>query len=144
MTTTYFGPPTPSYNNPPIAPQNFKPSRFVISDIDMSQRTSIIVTTTTDHNYIIGQLVRLLIPNYFGASQLNEQSGYVVSVPTATEVTLDISAINVNPFVPSPSYGPTPPQILALGDKNNGLVSSTGRSLPSTTIAGAFQNISPQ
>jgi hypothetical protein len=139
---TYFNPPTPAYNNPPIQPQNFAPSRFVISDIALGPTTT--VTTSVKHNYVIGQLVRLLIPQSYGSYQLNEVLGYVTSIPAIDEVVLDIDSKGVNAFIPSPPYGPTPPQIVAVGDENSGVISTTGRSIPTTTIPGSFQNISPQ
>lgn len=138
----YFGPPTPAYNNLPINAQNYKPSRFEISAISLGETT--LVTTSVSHNYVIGQLVRLLIQPTYGSYQLNEVSGYVISVPSATQVTLNIDSTNVNPFIASPTYGPTPPQIVAVGDINSGVISSTGRSIPTTAIPGSFQNISPQ
>ena len=139
---SYFGPPTPAYNNPPIEAQNFAPSRFVISNIAIGTTTT--VTTSVPHNYVIGQLTRLIIPSTYGSYQLNEQTGYVIGVPTPTTVTLDLISQNVDPFIPSPIYGPIPPQILAIGDENSGLISSTGRVVPTTTIPGSFTNISPQ
>lgn len=142
MTTTYFGPPKPAYNNPPIEPENFKPSRFVVSNITLGPTTTI--TTSVDHNYVLGQLVRLIISPFYGSYQLNETESYVTSIPSATQVVLDLNSTVSDAFIASPTYGPTPPQILAIGDKNNGLISSTGRSLPSTAIPGSFQNISPQ
>jgi len=141
MTTSYFGPPTPAYNNPPIEPQYFQPSKFEIAAITLGPTTT--VTTSSAHNYVPGQLVRLLIQPEYGSFQLNEQLGYVIAVPTTTEVTLDIFSKGVNPFIPSPIYGPTPPQVVAVGDKNSGVISTTGRSVPTTTIPGSFQNISP-
>jgi hypothetical protein len=142
MTTMYFGPPTPAYNNPPIQPQNFQPSRFVISDISLGPTTTI--TTAVAHNYVIGQLTRILLQPTYGAYQLNEQTGYVIDIPSATQVTLDLNSQNTNPFIPSPAYGPTLPQIVAIGDQNSGIISTTGRSVSTTTIPGSFANISPQ
>lgn len=139
---TYFNPPTPAYNNPPINPQYYKPSRFEISNIALGPTTT--VTTSLDHNYVIGQLVRLLIQPTYGSYQLNESLGYVLNIPSASQVVLDINSQGVNAFIPSPSYGPTPPQIVAVGDSDSGVISSTGRSVPTTAIPGSFQNISPQ
>ena len=140
--TGYFNPPYADYSNPPINPQYYEPSQFTISDIALGVTTT--VTTSVNHNYVIGQLVRLLIPEFYGSYQLNEQLGYVLSIPSADEVNIAINSTQSNPFVPSPSYGPTPPQIVAVGDINTGLISSTGRSVPSTAIPGSFINISPE
>ena len=136
----YFSGPTPPYNNPPIQPQFYEPSMFFIDDVTLGQTT--IVTTTEDNNYVIGQLVRLLIPPTFGCVQLNELTGIVISLPASDEVEIDIdSSQNVDEFTSSSS--PTQPQILAVGDYNSGIISSTGRIIPSTNIPGSFINISP-
>ena len=142
MTTGYFGPPTPDYNNPPINPQYFQPSRFVISGVLRGPTTTI--STTVAHNYVIGQEVRFLIQPTFGMQQLNQQTSFVIAVPTPTTFTVNIDSRLYNPFIPSPSYGPTLPQVVAIGDENSGIISTTGRSVTSTTIPGAFENISPQ
>lgn len=133
--------PQPPYNNPPIEPEDYQPSRFVISNVALGITTT--VTTTEDHNYVIGQLVRLIIPKYFGCRQLNERSGIVISIPSSTQVELSIDSLqNVDSFVSSSSTA-TLPQILAIGDVNSGIISLTGRSIPSTNIPGSFINISP-
>jgi CO/xanthine dehydrogenase Mo-binding subunit len=137
---SYFSGPTPPYNNPPIHPEYFEPSMFFISDVDLGRTT--IVTTTENNNYVIGQLVRLIIPKTFGCVQLNEVSGYVLSIPSPDQVELAIdSSRNVNEYVSSSAN--TQAQILAIGDTNSGIISSTGRNIPTTNIPGSFINISP-
>lgn len=128
--------------NPPIEPENFKPSRFEISDIDLGVNTT--VTTDEDHNYVIGQLVRFLIPPTFGTRQLNEITGYVTSIPASTQVVVNIDSRDFNSFIANPSFGPTPPQILAIGDINTPSPNASGRSSVTTFIPGSFRNISPQ
>jgi hypothetical protein len=59
-----FGPIAPQ-NNPPINPQFYQPSIFDIASITNGETT--LVTTTVAQNYVIGQLVRLLIPQIYGA-----------------------------------------------------------------------------
>ena len=138
--------PIPPYSNVPIEPQFYQPSRFVISGIALGFTTTI--TTTEDMNYVIGQLVRLIIPASFGTRQLNQQEGYVVAIPSANQVTVTINSQNSSPFVNSSAT--TKAQILAIGDVNTGYASSTGRSIPTIngntqiTIPGSFINISPQ
>lgn len=131
--------PIPLYANVPIQAQFYKPSRFVISAITLGSTT--LVTTTVDHNYVIGQLVRLIIPNANGTYQLNEKSGYVISIPTATQVVLDIDSSMYNLF--QTSSNPTQPQILATGDINSGKINNNGNLQTGTYIPGSFQNISP-
>ena len=135
-----FPGPTPPYNNPPIEPQYFQPSRFVISNVTLGLTTT--VTTTLNMNYVIGQQVRLLIPEAYGCYQLNDLLGYVISLPETNEVQLTIdSSINVGAYIAASTTNP--PQIVAAGDINNGIISTNGRSLPTTTIPGSIINISP-
>lgn len=141
MTFPYpFPGPVPPYTNVPINPQYFQPSRFVISAITLGLETT--VTTSVNHNYVIGQQCRLIIPITYGSRQLNEESGFVVAIPAQNQVVLNINSTNSNPFIASPTFGTTKAQILAIGDINSGIISSTGRSLPTTTIPGTFENIS--
>lgn len=138
---SFFSGPTPPYNNPPIQPQFYQPSMFFISGINRGQTT--LVTTSVNNNYVVGQLVRLLIPPTFGCVQLNESSGLVLSIPSPNQVEVEIdSSRNVDQFI-SASAARTLPQILAIGDVNSGIISSTGPTIPSTNIPGSFINISP-
>lgn len=92
--------PIPPYSNLPIESQFYQPSRYVISGITLGQTT--IVTTSVDHDYVIGQQVRLLIPAVFGSYQLNEAFGYVISIPTTSSVEVNIVSTNANAFIASP------------------------------------------
>jgi hypothetical protein len=143
---TRFPGPTPAYTNPNIEPQFFQPSVFPIASI--SYGTSTTVTTGTSfgvsNNYVVGQLVRFLIPPTYGAQQLNNQQGYVTSIPGPNQVTVGINtSVGYSSFVPSPPYGPTKPQILAIGDINTGNIGNSGRTNVPLVIPGSFINISP-
>ncbi len=133
--------PIAPYNNPPIQPQFYQPREFEIVNIDLGVTTT--VTTEEPHDYVIGQIVRLIIPPTYGSRQLNEQEGLVISIPDTDEVEINInSSQNVDTFIASPTYGPTPPQILPVGDYNSGQI-NTGRTGNLTFIPGSFINISP-
>lgn len=131
--------PIPPFNNPPIEPQFFQPSVFFIIAIALGFTTT--VTTSVNHNYVLGQQVRLLIPNGYGSRGLNERTGFVINIPASNQVTLDTSSVGINPFINAAL--PSKPQIAAIGDNNTGIISSTGRTIPTTNIPGAFINISP-
>lgn len=133
--------PIPAYQNVPIQAGYFQPSQFVISAVTLGPTTTI--TTTVNMNYVIGQEVRLIIPSSFGCTQLNGLTGFVISLPASNQVEINIdSSVNVNAFIASTSTIQSA-QIVALGDVNSGIISSTGRDIPSTNIPGAFINISP-
>lgn len=134
----YVGP-IALYNNLPIEPQFYQPSRFVISAISLGTTTTI--TTTEDHNYVVGQEVRLLIPSSFGSYQLNEKTGIVLSIPALDQFVLNINTSeNVDAFISSSS--PTQAQCVPVGDVNSGQT-NIGRTQNFTYIPGSFLNISP-
>jgi len=144
MSSTVISYPISAYQNVPIAPENYQPSRFVISAITRGITTTI--TTTVAHNYVIGQLVRLLIPTAYGSFQLNGTQSYVVSIPSTTQVELALQSTDTSAFIatPTPAFNFSQPQILAIGDLNQGAINSTGRRNTGTFIPGSFTNISPQ
>ena len=134
--------PISAYQNVPPEPEFYIPSRFVIEDIVLGQTT--LVTTTENHNYVIGQECRLLIPSYFGCFQLNEVKGNVLSIPQSDQVELSIdSNRNVDAYIASSQTYPSVAQIVAIGDFNSGAINSNGRIQNKTYIPGSFRNISP-
>lgn len=126
--------------NLPINADYYQPNVFVISNLSLGPQT--VVTTSVDNNYVVGQLVRLLIPNAYGSSQISGQEGYVTSINSDDQFVVGINSTLANAFIPSPSYGPTPPQVVAIGDVNTGQI-NTGRSGNLTYVPGSFINISP-
>lgn len=141
MSQSPFPGPIAPQNNPPINPQYYQPSQFFISAISLGVTTTI--TTSVNNNYAVGQVVRLLIPPTYGTYQLNEQTAQVINIPAANQVTLNINSKGYNAFIPSPAYGPTKPQIIAIGDVNSGVINASGRSSTGTFIPGSFIDISP-
>lgn len=140
MTSTVLSPPIPLYQNVPINPQYYAPRQFFISAIAQGVTTT--VTTTVNNDYVIGQLVRFIIPMQSGIRGLNGRQGYVIGIPASNQVVVDINSIGLDPFTTSTAR--TQPQILAIGDINSGNISSTGRVNVPTYIIGSFINISPQ
>lgn len=133
-----FGPIAPE-SNPPINPQYYKPSVFAISAIALGETTT--VTTSVDHNYVIGQVVRLLIPESYGSFQINGQSGNVIVIPAPNQVIVTINSTNTNAFQIGSTT--TPAQIIAIGDVNTGPINANGPRQTSILIPGSFQDISP-
>lgn len=137
--------PIPPYSNPPIQPQFYQPHRFVISAITRGITT--LVTTSEDHDYVIGQLIRFILPSLYGTYQLNEQRGYVISIPSDTQVVVELDSRFMDAFVASPTLPTnqayTVAQILAIGDIANGQINTNGRNNNLTYIPGSFINISP-
>lgn len=139
MASTVISFPTPPYSNPPIEPQFFQPRVFFITAISLGTTTTI--TTSINHDYVIGQQIRLLIPQGYGSRGLNERKGIVISIPSANQVVTDIFSIGIDPFVNINTNNK--PQILAIGDVNSGAINAQGRMANGTFIPGSFINISP-
>lgn len=133
--------PIPPYSNPPIEPQFYQPNRFLITALTFGMTT--LVTTSIDHNYVIGQEIRFIIPPNYGSRKLNDIRGYVLTIPNTNQVTVDVNSIGTDPFIPSPTGAKTQAQILAIGDINGGAINNSGRISTSTIIPGSFINISP-
>jgi hypothetical protein len=138
FTFPYPGP-VPPYTNVPINAEYYQPSQFFISAITLG--TTTLVTTTVNHNYVIGQLTRLWIPQFNGTRELNGQPGYVIGIPNPNQVILDIDSSSYTLFQTS-TY-PTQPQIVAIGDINSGDINNSGNLQTGTFIPGSFINISP-
>jgi hypothetical protein len=77
-----------------------KPAVRIITAI--TQSSPVVVTTSFDHGYGIGLIVRLRIPPYFGMQQANKLQGTVIAV-TSDTLTLDIDTTNFDPFVLPPN-----------------------------------------
>lgn len=135
--------PAPIYQNVQIESNFYVPQRYVIDDITLGKTTTVI--TVDPHDYVVGQQVRFLIPANFGSYQLNDRSGYVISVPSPDQLVVDIdSSRNVNAFDVTATVTTASPQIIAIGDVNTGVINSAGRVSNGTFIPGSFINVSPQ
>jgi len=135
-----FGP-IAAENNPPINPQYFTPKEFNIASITNGQTT--LVQTTTAHDYVVGQLVRLIIGQPFGARQFNERTAYVININSTTQFTLALDSSSFDLFIANPTLSASQPQVVAVGDLNTGTINSQGRFVNGTFIPGSFKNISP-
>lgn len=94
---------------PPFAPSFFKPSKadFVPKRREISAVTNALqaeVTTTEDHDYPVGQLVRLHVPEDYGML-LDTVKGVVLTVPTPTTFTVDVDTTQLATYA-TPSVPP--------------------------------------
>lgn len=140
MTSVYnIGPQAP-YRNSPIRPENYKPRSRTITAITKGVQT--LVTLQGDVDYVVGQQVRFLIPPVAKMRQLNEQTGFVVDIPSSNQVLININSIEFDDFVSSLTYNYTFPQLIPIGDANSGLLNPLGRIANTLVVPGSFQNIS--
>lgn len=80
---------------------DFVPKRRLLSNVTNALRA--IVTTTEDHGYETGQIVRLIVPLAYGMHLNYVQAQIVVLSPTTFET--DVNTSNQLPFV-EPTFPP--------------------------------------
>ena len=72
----------------------------------VSKATSMVVTVSQAHSYVVGQLVHFTIPSSFGMTELNQLTGKIIAVGTYT-MTFDIDSSAFTTFAfPASSLTP--------------------------------------
>ncbi len=102
----------------------------VITDITQAPEAE--VTTSFAHNYVTGQIIRLVIPPYFGMSQLNEVLT-PITVTSTTTFTVPIDTTNFDAFtIPLRGDGVQLQyaQVVPVGERTSQLNASTRNVLP--------------
>lgn len=149
--TALSGSPSGAYVKKVLYPFLYAPGVSMISAISTGTTTTI--TTTAPHNLVVGSEVAFHIPSAWGTTQLNELPnsqipgspiyGYVISVGSSTQVTVNINSTGYTAFANNPTVaqvqaGLTPPQMVAVGDVNTGGVQISSGSVlyPSPVVNG--------
>ena len=122
----------------------YEPANEDITDI--TQALQAVVTTTSDHSFVIGNQVQFLIPPEWGMYQINRLKGFVISIPQLDEIEVDIDTRDFDAFIT-----PTPPmfvvidtaQVASVGDANFGFLSPGGVVVQPQTVPGAYINQRP-
>jgi len=83
-----------------LSDADYIPKRREISDVTNALNAE--VTTTEDHGYAVGQLVRLHVDKRYGM-ELNTVKATVLTVPTATTFTTDLDTTPLAAYV-TPTY----------------------------------------
>ena len=111
----------------------FKPAMRIIQSI--TNTYPCLITTTFDHGYISGTIVRFDIPPGFGITQLNQQFGPIdVTGPTTFTVPIDTSeydvfTIPINPYL-TPATSDQQAQVVPIGEINSILTAAVTNVLP--------------
>ena len=106
----------------------YQPAMRIISNITNDFPAQ--VTTTFNHNYITGLIVRLIVPIGYGMVQANQLSGSII-VTGDTTFTIDIDTRYFSPYTtPSSPDDLQYPQSVPFGEVNSSLLSSFQNVLP--------------
>jgi hypothetical protein len=82
----------------------FQRAMRVISSI--TQANPAVITTTTNHQYITGMIIRVNIPKGFGMQQVNQQQGEI-TVLSNTTFSIDLDTTLMDPFLSLINLGTT-------------------------------------
>ncbi|MBS3903755.1 MAG: hypothetical protein KGZ39_00330 [Simkania sp.] len=124
--------PSGAYVKKVLYPDLYEPGVNYISAITTGTTTT--VTTTANHNYVVGQEIAFRIPSLWGTTQLNSLPnttipgspiyGYVTSVTSNTIFVCSINSTGYTAFNSNQTVASVPglnfPQVVAVGDINSG------------------------
>lgn len=108
-------------NCPTVVNPTYEPTRTIISAIGSTNPME--VTTTDDHNYSTGLIVRLYIPTDHGMQQVNQQYASI-TVTAATTFTMPFDATRWDPFT-VPADAEQCAEIVPIGADNDKLELAT-------------------
>ena len=140
--TNLSGSPAGAYVRKVLYPYVFEPGVNFISAIDLSG-TNVKITTTANHNYVVGQEVGFRIPTAFGSTQLNSLPNgsvpgspvyyYVTALNSNTQFTCSALSAGVTAYASNLTVaqmvGQSLPQVVSVGDVNSGGVAYSGGAL---------------
>jgi len=97
----------------------------LISDITNAEEA--VITTTFDHDYETGDIVRLMVPRANGMYEANQLVG-TITVTSTTEFSIDINTTDFNAFTSIPNPSPlvnSCAHVVPVGEINSKLTSAT-------------------
>ena len=101
----------------------FQPARRLISSITKGATTEI--TTTFDHDYVTGTVVRINIPKDYGMYQLDNFTGEITVTGTDT-FTIKLDSNKFDDFVsPIPTSGDICAEVIPIGETLETLAAAT-------------------
>lgn len=139
--TALSGSPSGAYVKKVLYPFLYLPGINFIEAISTGSTTT--VTTTTPHNFVVGQEIAFRIPAAWGTTQLNSlpnnsipgspQYYYVTSVSSNTQFVCNANTSSATAFNTNQTVASVPglsfPQVLAVGDINSGGAAYSGGAL---------------
>ena len=106
--------------NPYLAPVITIAGSLLISAITNDNRMQITVVDSPSNTYIVGQLVKLIVPDTYGMFQADGLTGTILAIDGGVIFTLDIDSSTFDVFsVPASGYGVQKPASLCLAGSRN-------------------------
>jgi len=121
---------------------SYLPFTCTITNITSSNQQTV-VTTSVNHQFVIGNEVQFYIPPQWGMRELNNLKGTILNT-TANTITVNINSSLfssfVTPVVTLPNIVQSP-QVSPIGDFNYG--TQTPGTNPNLQVPGSFRNTFP-
>ncbi len=117
--------PTPVPNGYAYRFPTFQPAMRLV--VAITNAAAAQVTTSFEHNYETGDIVRLIVPDGYGMVQVNGLKG-TIEVNSPTTFLIDIDTTYFDPFVIPPDPSPqviTVAQVVPIGEVNSKLTQAT-------------------
>jgi hypothetical protein len=105
------------------------------------QGAKTLVTTSINHQFVVGNQVFFQIPPQWGMRQLNGLTSYVSAIPAPNQITVVLNTSTFDPFVvptPGPFIVIDPAMVLPSGNQNTGQLYAGGVPLLPIEIPGAY------
>jgi len=148
--TALTGSPAGAFVKKVLYPFLYLPGLNFIEAISTGSTTT--VTTTTNHNFVVGQEIAFRIPAAWGTTQLNSLPNnsipgspvyyYVTSVSSNTQFVCSANSSAATAFNTNQTVASVPglsfPQVLAVGDINSGGVQYSGGALYPSPVFPTF------
>lgn len=139
--TNLAGSPTGAFVRKVLYPYIYEPGQNFISAITTGATTT--VTTTANHNFVVGQEIAFRIPNAYGTTQLNSLPNnstpgspvyyYVTAINSNTQFVCNAVSTGFTAFATNQTVaqmvGQSLPQVVAVGDVNSGGAAYSGGAL---------------
>ena len=96
----------------------YQPAMRLVTNITKS--INAVVTTSFDHDYVTGTIVRLYVPHYFGMFQIDKLYGDI-TVLTPDTFSININSINYDSFLApgSPEFKKETALCIPIGNLNS-------------------------
>ena len=143
MISPLFTGPLAPERNPEIRPQYFKPKLAVITQIVPISELYTGIVSSVDTDFVVGQIVRFVIPTRDGMQQLDGKEAILVYLFMPNVFIVEIDTTKFDPFNPLGNLNQEA-FVLPVGDINSGAINSSGRINNLLYIDGSFKNVSPQ
>jgi hypothetical protein len=99
---------------------DYIPKRRLLQNVTVEQKPT--VTTTEDHEYNVGDIVRIIVPLLYGMD-IDHKVAKVLTVPASTTFTMDLDTTSQNAFT-APAAPYTPAQVVPIAGQSTDNIAS--------------------